>query len=280
MTAHSQPMDPNYIRTRDNVSLFYRDWGAGRPLVFLAGWTLSSAMWAYQMQPLAEQGFRCIAFDRRSHGRSSDPGRGYDFDTLAADLAAVIDALDLKNAIVVAHSFASGEIVRYLSTYGTERVARVVFVAPAAIPFLLKTPDNPGGIDGAVFDQVRCAIAKDFPAWAEAGAEAYFVPGISRAVVDWTLGMMMQASLRAAIEMNRIQTVTDFRSELPRIRIPTLLIHGDRDASAPLEVTGGPAAALIPGSRLVVYEDGPHGLYFTHKERLNRDLAQFASEEC
>lgn len=282
MTSHNELADaryriPNFIRTRYGAALFYREWGSGQPLVFLAGWTLNSDMWAYQMQPLAQQGFRCIAYDRRSHGRSSDPGKGYDFDTLACDLAAVMDTLDVKNATVVAHSFASGEIVRYLATHGTGRIARVVFLAPAAIPFLLKTPDNPDGIDGAVFEQFRQTIAQDFPGWAEANAEPYFVPGTPRAVIDWTIRMMTQTSLRAATELNRIQTATDFRAELSSLRIPTLFIHGDRDASFPLELTSRPAAALIPGARLLVYEGGPHGLYFTHKEKLNRDLAQFAA---
>lgn len=272
--------EPNFVRTPDGAALFYREWGSGRPLVFLAGWTLNSEMWAYQMQPLSQGGFRCIAYDRRSHGRSSDPGKGYDFDTLAGDLAAVLDALEVRDATVVAHSFASGEIVRYLSRHGTGRVGRVVFVAPAAIPFLLKTPDNSNGVDGAAFDHFRATIARDFPGWAEANAEPYFVPSTSRAVIDWTLRMMTQTSLRATVELSRIQTSTDFRGELSRIRIPTLLIHGDCDASASLEATSRLAAALIPGARLVVSEGGPHGLYFTHKERLNRDIAQFALEAC
>ena len=259
-------MVPNFIRTRDDVDLFYRDWGRGRPLVFLAGWTLGSEMWAYHMEPLSQQGFRCIAYDRRSHGRSSDPGKGYDFDTLAGDLAALLDALDVKNATVVAHSFASGEVVRYLTLYGGERISRVVLLAAAAIPFLLKTPDNPSGIEGAIFDQLRHMFAQDFPGWAAANAGPYFVPGTHRAVIDWTIRMMTQTSLRAAVELNRIQTSTDFRSELSRIQVPSLLIHGDCDASFPVEVTSGPAAALIPGARLLVYEGGPHGLYFTHRK--------------
>lgn len=155
-------MNANIIRTSDSVELFYRDWGTGQPIVFLAGWTLSSDMWAYQMLPLSQQGFRCIAYDRRSHGRSSDPGGGYDFDTLSSDFAAVLDTLDLENVMVVAHSFSSGEIVRYLTRVGAKRIARVAFVAPGAIPFILKTPDNPIGIDGAMFDQVRKTFAQDF----------------------------------------------------------------------------------------------------------------------
>jgi non-heme chloroperoxidase len=227
-TAKRTPEDwPNYIRTSERVALFYRDWGAGKPLLFLSGWTLSSDMWAYQMEPLSRQGFRCIAYDRRAHGRSSDPGGGFDFDTLAEDLAAWIEQLDLTGLTLVGHSFASGEIVRYLTRHGSNRVDRLVFVSPAAIPFLLKTPDNPIGIEAAAFDQLRQTFTTDFPGWAQANAEPYFTPETSGAVVDWTMQMMTQTSLLAAAELNRIQTSTDFRSELQRIDRPTLIVHGD-----------------------------------------------------
>jgi len=268
---------PGYIQTIDGVSLFYRDWGSGKPLLFLSGWTLASQMWAYQMNPLSEQGFRCIAYDRRAHGRSSDPGRGYDFDSLADDLAAVIEALDLDEVTLIAHSFASGEVVRYLSRHASERVAGVVLVAPAAIPFLLKTDDNPTGVDGAVLDQLRAVLAEDFPGWAEANAERYFAGTASRAMIDATLQMMNLTSHQAMLTMSHVQTTTDFRPELARIKTPMLLIHGDCDASVPVELTSRPAASLIPGARLEVYKGGPHGLYFTHKTRLNQDIIQFVA---
>jgi non-heme chloroperoxidase len=278
--ARRSPPDewPNYIKISPTVALFYRDWGTGKPLLFLSGWTLNSDMWAYQMEPLSRQGFRCIAYDRRAHGRSSDPGGGFDFDTLADDLAAVIEKLDLNGVTLVGHSFASGEMVRYLTRHGAKRVDRLVFVSPAAIPFLLKTSDNPIGIEAAAFDQLRQALASDFPGWAQANAEPYFTPGTSRAAGDWTIRMMTQTSLLAALELNRIQTSTDFRSELGKIDRPTLIVHGTRDASAPIELTGRPAAALIPGARLEVYEGGPHGLYFTHARRLNDHLSEFVSQ--
>ncbi|HEY4083714.1 MAG TPA: alpha/beta hydrolase [Burkholderiaceae bacterium] len=270
---------PGCIRVADGangVDLFYRDWGAGKPLLFMSGWTLNSSMWGYQMEPLAKAGFRCVAYDRRAHGRSSDPGRGYDFDTLADDLAAVIEALDLSDVVLVAHSFASGEVVRYLSRHGSRRIAGVVFIAPAAIPFLLKTADNPGGIDSAVIEQIQTEQREDFPAWAQAGADAYFAGAGSTGIVNATLGMMNQTSHQAMLALARLGVTTDFRSELGRIDIPTLLIHGDRDASAPLELTSQPAHQLIPGSQLTVYSGGPHGLYFTHKANLNEDIARFA----
>jgi pimeloyl-ACP methyl ester carboxylesterase len=261
--------------TGQGAALFYRDWGAGEPILIMAGWTHSSEMWAYQMEPLSRKGFRCIAYDRRAHGRSSDPGRGFDYDTLADDLADVIRVLGLENVTLVAHSFASGEVVRYLTRHGSKRVARVALVAPAAIPFLLRTDDNPAGIPEPVFDQARDAFLSDFAGWAQANAEPYFVPGTSRAAIDWTIRMMMQTSLRAAGELNRVQVTTDFRPELGQIDVPVLIVHGDRDASAPIELTARPAAALIPGARLVVYEGGPHGLYFTHQRELNQDLVHF-----
>jgi non-heme chloroperoxidase len=266
---------PGTIQTADGVSLFFRDWGAGKPLLFLSGWTLNSLMWAYQMEPLARDGMRCIAYDRRAHGRSSDPGRGYDFDTLADDLASVIEALDLDDVTLVAHSFSSGEVVRYLSRHGSSRIAGAVFVAAAAIPFLLKTDDNPGGVDGVVFDQLRGMLAEDFPHWAESQAEDYFAGTGSRGIINATLGMMNLTSHQAMLEMSRIQPITDFRIELQRLTIPTLFVHGDRDTSAPLQLTSVPASKLVPGAKLTVYEGGPHGLYFTHKERLNREIAEF-----
>ncbi|TDN69878.1 alpha/beta hydrolase [Paraburkholderia sp. BL10I2N1] len=267
--------DPGYIRTSGDVHLFYRDWGDGTPLVFLSGWTLNADMWAYQMQPLARQGFRCIAYDRRAHGRSSDPGRGYDYDTLADDLASVLDTLDVSGVTLVAHSFASGEIVRYVSRHDAGRIARLVFVAPAATPFLLKTADNPNGVDADVFEETRAALAKSFPDWIEANAAPYFAPGTSRLAIDWTSAMMLQTSLQAAIELNRIQTTTDFRDELADIRLPALIVHGDCDASAPLELTGRPTARSIPNARLKVYEGAGHGLYLTRAEQLNKDLVEF-----
>jgi non-heme chloroperoxidase len=266
---------PGYVHTADGVSLFYRDWGAGKPLLFLSGWTLNSLMWAYQMEPLSNEGLRCIAYDRRAHGRSSDPGGGYDFDTLADDLSRVIVALGLDGVTLVAHSFSSGEVVRYLSRHGSSRVAGVAFVAPTAISLLLKTDDNPDGVDGALFEQLRAALIEDFPGWAQSQAEAYFAGAASRGIINATLGMMNLTSHQAMLAMSKIQPTTDFRSELVHIKIPALLIHGDRDASAPMELTSIPAAKLIPGAQLIVYEGGPHGLYFTQKERLNQDIVRF-----
>ena len=277
----TQSPQPGYILTRDGTGLFCRDWqptGQARPqtFVFLTGWALNSEMWAYQMLPLVKDGYRCVAYDRRGHGRSSDPGRGYDYDTLAADLHDVLTALDLRDVVLVAHSLAGGEAVRYLGRHGYGRVRRLVLLAPAGMPFLTRTPDNPDGLPVEALAAEHAAIIRDFPAWCDAKAEGYFVPGTARTVIDWTLRTMTQASFRAVAELNHAMLTTDFRAELSRIALPVLILHGDRDQSAPLELTGRKTAALIPGARLDVYEGAPHGLYFTHQDRVNDDLRQFA----
>lgn len=268
----------NTVLAADGTPLFVRSWGQGRPIVFLAGWTLSSAMWCYQMAPLARAGFQCVAFDRRGHGQSGDPGCGYDFDTLADDLARVIDTRELRDVVLVGHSVAAGEMVRYVSRHGAGSLAGLVFVSPAATPYVQRSDDNPGGVNPAYFTQLRATFSSSFPDWARANAEPYFTPGTSRDIQDWTLNMMLQTSLQAAYELNHIGVSTDFRAELAQLVLPSLVIHGDRDASAPLECTGRPTAAAIRGARLHVYEGGPHGLYFTHQQRLTHDIAEFARE--
>lgn len=268
---------PGFIRADRDTLLFCREWGSGTPLVFLSGWTLNADMWNYQMLPLANEGLRCIAYDRRGHGRSSDPGRGYDYDTLADDLEAVLDALDLTGVTLVGHSFASGEIVRYLSRHGDARVAGVVLLSPASTPFLTKTADNPSGVDAGIFEASLNELQVSFPAWIERRADAYFSPGTSRAAIGWTTSMMLGASLFAAVALNRVQTRTDFRRELAAIDVPVLVLHGDSDASAPIEVTGRPTASALRHATLKVYEGGTHGMYLNHADRVNRDIREFVA---
>src|SRR6185436_18067818 len=184
-----------FVETRDGTQLFYRDWGSGAPLVFLSGWALTSECWAYQMAPLSDSGLRCIAYDRRGHGRSSDPGRGFDYDTLADDLAAVLDALDLQNVTLVAHSMAGGEAVRYLSRHGSKRIARVALIA-ATLPFMTKTADNPDGIDPAVFENGRrTVLMRDFPKALHDNLRPFVVPETSDALLSWIEGLMLQCSM-------------------------------------------------------------------------------------
>jgi non-heme chloroperoxidase len=265
-----------FIERTDGTALFYRDWGAGQPIVFVASAGLPSGMWSYQMLPLVQAGYRCIAFDRRGHGRSSDPGRGYDFDTLADDLAAVLQTLDLRDVVLVGHSMGCAEITRYLTRHGTGRVARVALIAPTT-PFLLKTPDNPQGVDEAVFEQLRAGWLLDYPQWLAANARPFVVPETSDALIQWVIGMMLQTSLQAVLECNVAVTGTDFRDELKRIDLPVLIVHGTADQSAPIDLTGRPTAKLLPYGELQVYPGAPHGVFLTHIERLNADLLRFVN---
>ncbi len=267
--------EPSFIRTADGVGLFYRDWGQGEPVVFVASWSMPSDSWSYPMLALSEQGFRCVAFDRRGHGRSSDPGRGYDFDTLADDIAAVLGALDLRGLTLVGHSVAGAELVRYLTRHGNGRVARIALVSTTT-PLLLKMADNPNGIDAAVFESMRAdQLMRDFPKWIEDNLGPFATPQTSPQMLEWVRGMALQASLQALVHLNRALTKEDFRAELAEIAVPTLVIHGDHDVSSPIDLTGRATAELIPGARLKVYEGAPHGLFVTHIDRLNADLLAF-----
>jgi non-heme chloroperoxidase len=263
-----------FIVTRDGASLFYKDWGNGKPVVFVHSWALNSDMWQYQMIHLAGQDLRCVAYDSRGHGRSCDPGRGYDYDTLAGDLATVIEQLNLREVTLVGHSMGCGVVARYLSRHGARRVARVALVSPS-LPFALKTEDNPDGVDKSILERLQAAWSRDFPKWLAANARPFFTPETSPEMVQWGISMCLQASLKALIDCNRATIETDFRAELPKITMPTLIIHGDKDVSTPLESTGRKTARLIPGAKLVVYEGAPHGLIFTHMDRFNRDLLAF-----
>jgi non-heme chloroperoxidase len=264
----------SFVASDERTRLFYRDWGTGQPVVFTHSWGMNADMWMYQMVHLAGHGMRCVAYDRRGHGRSSDPGRGFDYNTLADDLAALLEQLDLREVTLVGHSMGGGEIVRYLSRHGAGRVARVVLVG-AALPFLLKTSDNPDGVDRSVYDRLFAAWSKDFPKWLADNAPPFLVPETSAEMTQWVIRMCLQCSLLAAIECDRAVAETDFRPELPKVTVPTLIIHGDRDVSTPLELTGKKTARLIPSSQLKVYEGAPHGLFITHMDRLNGDLLAF-----
>lgn len=273
-----------FVQTDDDVSLFFRDWGEGEPVVFCAAWALSSIAWQYQMMSVVDSGRRAVAYDRRGHGRSDDPGRGYDYDTLADDLARVLEALDLRDVTLVAHSMGSGEAVRYLTSHGDGRIARLVLLAPTT-PFVLKTPDNEIGVDGELFAANRDQWRRDFGRWILENEGPYFgdgLPGcdVSPLLRDWTKADMLNTTLQAAIGFQRSAVETDFRAELPALSLPTLIVQGDADASAPLPLTGARTAELLPNCRLCVYENAPHGLYLTHREKLNADLLAFIEDHA
>jgi pimeloyl-ACP methyl ester carboxylesterase len=263
-----------FIPADDRTSLYYRDWGSGRPVLFVHSWGFNADLWQYQMIHLTGHGLRCIAFDRRGHGRSSDPGRGYTCDRLADDLAAVIEQLDLRDLTLVGHSMGCAEIVRYLARCGAGRVSSLVLAAPS-LPFRLKTPDNPDGVERSMVDDLCARMTSDLPQWLAENARPFFTDETSYPMAEWGMNVIMQSSLKALVECVRVAFETDLRADLPQIAVPTLILHGDNDVSAPLEQTGKRTAQLIPGSRLIVYEGAPHGLMFTHRQRLNVDLLAF-----
>jgi non-heme chloroperoxidase len=265
---------PSIIETREHAGPFYVEWGSGKPVLFVHSWAANTSLWQYQMIDLGSRGFRCIAYDQRGFGRSTDPGRGYDYDTLADDLGEVIGKLDLHDLTLVGHSMGCGEIVRYVTRHGAARVSRAVLIAPT-LPFILKTSDNPDGVDKSYLEQLRASLMRDFPKWLGDNTRPFFTAEASPEMVRWVVTMAFQASLKALVDCDRTVTETDFRAELTRFRVPTLVIHGDADVSAQVDFTGRKTANLIPGSQLKVYEGAPHGLMFTHIDRLNADLLSF-----
>jgi non-heme chloroperoxidase len=271
--AHAAPRRAE-IRARDGVRLFHRDWGEGAAVVFAASWALSSEMWAYQVAHLSESGARCISYDRRGHGRSDVAGSGYDMDTLADDLAAVIEQLGLRDVTLVGHSMGCAEIIHYLGRHGSARVKRVALLAPAA-PYLVRTPDNPYGAPRAYFDGRMAEWAKDFPKWAADNKAPFFTPQTSPAMTDWLMDQMLETPLPVVIASFRALLGTDVRPDLARIDKPTLILQGTKDASAPLEITGARVAAGVKGAELKVYDGAPHGLFVTHMDQVNRDLEAF-----
>jgi non-heme chloroperoxidase len=268
-----------FIETGDGTHLFYKDWGTGEPVLFVHGWVLGADMWEYQMTRLAAQGLRCIAYDLRGSGRSDQPGHGYDPDSLAGDLAAVLQQLDLHGVTLVGHSMGSAQIVRYLSRCHADRVARVVFVA-TTLPFLLKTDDNPDGVEGGSLEATIAAVGDDRPRFATSVADRWFgngLPGVavSPELQQWLIGLFLHASPLAAVDMFRAFTHTDFRADLAAVEVPTLVVHGDSDAMIPFEVSARRTAAAIPHSQLKLYENASHGLFVSHRQRLNADLIEF-----
>ncbi|MBO0690802.1 MAG: alpha/beta hydrolase [Candidatus Dormibacteraeota bacterium] len=264
------------FQTTDGTTLFHTEWGAGQPVVFAHSWGLNSDMWNYQVPDLVDAVCRCIVYDRRGHGRSERVGHGYDCDTLAGDLAALIEHLDLRDVTLVAHSFGAKEAVRYIANHGAERVARVVLVAPTT-PYLLRTPDNPQGADRAFFEATAAALRRDVGQWCTDNAGPFFGTDtwVSSATLDWTLRMIVDTPLQVLLDTLWANVETDCREDLRRLPVPTLVLHGDADASAPLEITGRPTAALLPDGELKVYPDTGHGLYVSEHDRVNADVLAF-----
>jgi non-heme chloroperoxidase len=265
---------PRRILTRDGVELFHRDWGSGRPMLFVHSLSMSTAMWGCQEAFFSDHGFRCVSFDRRSHGRSGAAAADNDLNTFADDLRDVIDAVDLHEAILVGHSVGCGEIIRYLARHGSRRVAKVILLAPTT-PFVSQTPDNPFGAPVAYFEQMRAQWATDFPLWVHENKLPFFGVASSTPMLDWLEHEMLKAHVPSAIAYHRAYVATDLRPDLARIDRPVLILHGDQDVSAPLEITGRRTALGIRGAVLKVYAGAAHGLFATHMDQVNRDILEF-----
>jgi non-heme chloroperoxidase len=266
-----------FISAKDGTRLFVQQWGSGQSVLFVSAWTLNSDFWGTHLQAMASAGFRAVAFDRRGHGRSDAPSYGYDADMLADDLAVVIESLDIRDIVLVSHSMGSGEVARYLTRHGSERIARLVFVAPTT-PYLVKTEDNPDAVPEEMLDGRLAAIAKNFPEWVRDNEAPFFTAETDSETRAWIKAMMLGVSVPVAVTFQQLAGKTDFRPDLKRIELPTLVLHGDNDASAPLPLTGAKTAGLIRGSRLIVYENAPHALPLTHRDRFIADLTAFAQE--
>ena len=270
----------HHIKTADGTAIYAREWGTGPTIVLIHGWPLDADMWEYQAVPLAEQGFRVITYDRRGFGRSSQPWSGYDYDTLSDDLKMVMDTLKVEDATLVGFSMGGGEAARYMSRHGGKGISKVAFVS-AVTPYLLKTPDNPEGVDKSVFDEILDGLRTDRQHFLAGFGKKFFGAGlltspVSSEVLDWTFQVAMRASPRATIECGKAFAMTDFRQDLATIKVPTLVIHGDADDTVPLASSGERTAKMVQGAQLLVYSGAPHGLQMTEKDRLVQDLAAFA----
>lgn len=275
----------SYITTRDGVQLYYKDWGPrdGQVVTFSHGWPLNADSWEAQMMFLASKGYRVVAHDRRGHGRSSQPWEGNDMDHYADDLAAVIEALDLKDVTLVGFSTGGGEVARYIGRHGTGRVKKAVLVS-AVPPLMLKTQTNPGGLPIEVFDGLRKASLENrSQLYLDIASGPFF--GFNREGAKPSQGLIqsfwvqgMQAGSKNTYESIAAFSATDFRDDLKKFDVPTLVVHGDDDQIVPIDASGRASAALIKGARLIVYPGAPHGLTDTHKDRLNQDLLTFLKE--
>jgi non-heme chloroperoxidase len=271
----------NFITTADQTKLYFKDWGSGSgtPVILMSGWPLSSDSWDDQAMALAEAGHRVISYDRRGFGRSSQPFGGYDYDTLADDLAAVIDQTGARDVSLVGFSMGGGEVARYMSRHEGRNVIKTALVA-SVVPLMLKTDDNPNGTEQSVFDGMAKGMSEDRAKFFASFFKDFFgvnlfLHPVSQELIEWARGMAMQASLKATLECAKSFASTDFRPDLAAFTKPTLVIHGTDDQTVPIEPSGRAAARAIKQSTLIEYSGAPHGLFATHKARLSSDLLAF-----
>ncbi|HEY0739083.1 MAG TPA: alpha/beta hydrolase [Herpetosiphonaceae bacterium] len=271
-----------YITTRDNIRLYVKDWGSGRPVIMMHGWPLSADTWDETAMAIANAGFRAIAYDRRGFGRSDQPWDGYDYDTLADDLAAVIAETGANNATIVGFSMGGGEVARYMSRHGGRNVAQAALIA-SVVPYMLQTPDNPNGVPQATFDQITAGLKADRAHFYTSFFKDFYGVGlvshpVSSEVIDWSRNVAMMAGFNATLGCANAFATTDFRPDLAAFTVPTLIIHGTSDQIVPIDASARKAAAKIPHAKLIEYDGGSHGLFATHKEQLTGDLLAFLQQ--
>lgn len=287
-TAQAKPVTPagaqraSYVTMKDGTQIYYKDWGSGPVVVFSHGWPLNSDAWEDQMMFLANNGYRCVAHDRRGHGRSSQPWDGNNYDTFADDLATLLNTLNIKNAMLVGHSMGGGEVARYLGKYGSARVSKAVLLS-SVTPFMLKTAANPDGTPMAAFDGIRAGLQADRAQFYKDLTTPFF--GFNRTGVKDSQGrrdtfttLGMQSSLRTTYECVKQFSETDFTEDLKKITIPTLVIHGDDDQIVPIAASANNAIKLLKNGRLEVYKGGSHAPAFMNKDKLNADLLAFLKQ--
>lgn len=265
---------PTAVATDDGGELFVREWGAGPPVMLVHSWALNSEMWEYQVNAFVAAGYRCIAFDRRGHGRSPESRSGYGADLMADDIARVIEGYGLGDLTLLGHSLGCAEIARYVGRHGTGRLKRLVLLSPTT-PFLLQTEDNPGGIPRAAMEKTLSDLRNDRPAAFADGLPGFFGDTVSPAMVAWGTQMILGASSHALQALTEMMFTTDFRGDVAKIDVPTLIVQGDKDMSCPLPITGQRTAEMIKGAVFKIYEGEPHGLIWSARERLNADLVAF-----
>ncbi|MBV8338502.1 MAG: alpha/beta hydrolase [Candidatus Eremiobacteraeota bacterium] len=269
------------LTTQDGAEIYYKDWGQGQPFVFSHGWPLSADAWEDQMFFLSQRGYRCVAHDRRGHGRSSQPWNGNDMDTYADDLAELVDELDINDAIFVGHSTGGGEVARYIGRHGTKRAAAAVLIS-AVPPIMLKTPSNPGGLPIEVFDGLRSSVHADRSQFFKDLSAPFYGANrpnskVSQGLRDSFWLQAMLCGFPAAYDCIKQFSETDFTEDLKKIDVPTLIIHGDDDQIVPIDDAGRLSVKLVPDAELKVYPGAPHGLCSTLKDQVNEELLAFAT---